>query len=246
MRDNSSKKAVPADDDRNLVLVDSDFSDADLDDRAWLIWERHKKVILAVAGVTFVAGMAFISWRSLRATKAETLGAEYNAVTDPALRMSFAERHPGEPLAAFAALEASDAAYAKADYAEAAARYGRTVALAEAVTPPPASILARASIGAAVSEIRAGREAEGLARLNALADSPAGERALRAHALFLLAEHACGKKDFAKARGFLDRIDRENAEALGWTTGTNPKSILIDAFPELKQLPAPVAPPAAQ
>lgn len=249
MSDHSSKKPLPADDDRNLVLVDSDFSDADLDDRAWLLWERRKKIILLSAGVIFAAGMAFISWRSLSASKAEALGAEYNAISDPALKLAFAERHAGEPLAAFAALESADAAYAKGDYAEAASRYGRTVALASSVRPRVAAVLARARIGAAVSEIRAGRADEGLKLLGEIADTLSNPAALRAHALFLLAEHACGEKKFDRARNFLNRIDLEASGSAEWTLPSssvrmNPKSLLIDSFPELKTEAAAPAPAA--
>ncbi len=244
MSDNSSKKAAPADDDRNLVLVDSDFTEADLDDRAWLLWERRKTLILSATAVVFAVGMGFIAWRSLRASRAEALGAEYSAATTAESRMSFAERNIGEPLAAFAALEAADAAYAKGDFADAAARYGRATFLAAAAKPGIASIAARSRIGAAVSEIRAGRADEGLRQLAGIADDPAADASLKAHALFLQAEHACGEKKFDRARAFLDRIDREASTSPGWLMPSGPKSLLIDAFPELRQAPAPAAPVA--
>ncbi len=224
-----------ADDDRNLVLVDGDFSDADLDDRMWLLWERYKTVALIGAGVLFVAGIGFITWRSLRATHAETLGAEYNTATTAELKMTFAERNPGEPLAAVAALESADAAYAKADYKEAANRYGRTALFAGAAGPKAALVSARALIGSAVCEIRSGNAAEGVKRLLAIADTAPTEQnaSLRAHALFLLAENACGEKDFVSARKFLDRLDRETTDAIAWSLPSSPKSQLARAFPEL-------------
>lgn len=235
MSASNKKNAGLADDDRNLVLVDGDFSDADLDDRMWLLWERYKLVALVGAGVLFVAGIGFISWRSLRASHAETLGAEYNTATTPELKMTFAERNPGEPLAAVAALESADAAYAKTDYKEAGNRYGRAALFADAAKPKAPLVSARALIGFAICEIRSGNTAEGVKRLTAIADTAPSEQnaSLRAHALFLLAENACGEKDFVAAKKYLDRLDRETTDALAWSLPSSPKSQLARAFPEL-------------
>jgi hypothetical protein len=235
MSASNKKNAGLADDDRNLVLVDGDFSDADLDDRMWLLWERYKTAALLGAGVLFVAGISFIAWRSLRASHAETIGAAYNTATTPELKMTFAERNQGEPLAAVAALESADAAYTKADYKEASNRYGRAALFADTAKPRAALVSARALIGSAVCEIRSGNTAEGVKRLTAIADTAPNEQnaSLRAHALFILAENACGEKDFVSAKKYLDRLDRETTDALAWSLPSSPKSQLTRAFPEL-------------
>lgn len=235
MSASKKKNAGLADDDRNLVLVDGDFSDADLDDRMWLLWERYKTAAILGASVLFVAGIGFIAWRSLRATHAETIGAEYNTATTPELKLTFAERNQGDPLAAVAALESADAAYAKGDYKEAANRYGRAARFADAANPKAELVSARALIGSAVCEIRSGNAAEGVKQLLAIADTAPNERnaSLRAHALFLLAENACGAKDFVAAKKFLDRLDRETTDSISWSLPSSPKAQLIRAFPEL-------------
>ena len=46
MAEDSSKKRPPSDDDRNLVVVDEDFANADAEDRLWLFWERNKNLIV--------------------------------------------------------------------------------------------------------------------------------------------------------------------------------------------------------
>lgn len=239
------KKAVTEDDDRNLVLVDSDFSDADLDDRFWLIWERYKLVFLGGAAGLFVIGLGAIAWVSLRESKAQRLGAEYLAAKTPEDRMTFAESHRDEPVGALAALEAADAAYAKADYKEAAARYGRAAAFSASASAGDRTVLNRALIGAAVSEIRSGDTASGVKHLAEIAANPGRDAAVRSHANFLLAEEACGRRDFAAARGFLDAIDRQ-VGAEGWVSqdSHHPKQELINAYPELKA-PVAVVPPAA-
>ena len=44
-----------AGDDRNLVLVDDDFQDADFEDKVWLFWRRHGKKTVAIAALVFFA-----------------------------------------------------------------------------------------------------------------------------------------------------------------------------------------------
>lgn len=231
------KKAAPADDDRNLVLVDGDFSDADLDDRFWLIWERYKLLFISGAIVVFVGGLSLIGWFAYRTSHSEVVGAEYLAAATPEDKMRFAELHRDDATGALAALEAADAAYAKADYKEAVARYGRAADFAAGATDGNRTVLNRALIGAAVSEIRSGDNAAGVKRLAGIAGDVTRDAAVKSHANFLLAEEACGRRDFAAARRFIDAIDGLKAE--GWNSPRSPKLVLIDAFPELK---APVAP----
>ena len=225
------KKSGIEDDDRNLVLVDGDFSEADLDDRAWLIWERYKKAIL-IGGVSlFVAGVAAILWNSLRASHAESVGAEYNAATTPADKMSFAEKNRGEALAVFAALEAADDAYKGGDLKTAGARYAGAVDLANAARPVPRVLLARAVVGRAVCGLRSG-DAGAEKQLADVAEDKAQTDGLRAHAFYLLSQNACGAKNFAAAKKYLDRIDLLQ-DAGPWRLPDSPRSALITAFPEL-------------
>lgn len=237
------KKAAPADDDRNLVLVDGDFSDADLDDRFWLIWERYKLLFVGGSVVVFVAGVAAIGWFAYRSSRTETLGAEYLAATTPEDKMRFAELHRDDAAGALAALEAADAAYAKSDYKEAVSRYGRAAEFAASASAGDRTVLNRALIGVAVSEIRSGDTAAGLKRLAEIAGDVTRDAAVKSHANFLLAEEACGRRDFVAARKFIDAIDGLNAE--GWNSPRSPKLVLIDAFPELKA-PVVAAPVAAE
>ena len=236
------KKAAPADDDRNLVLVDGDFSDADLDDRFWLIWERYKLLFIGGAIILFVGGVSLIAWFAYRSSRTERVGAEYLAAATPEDKMRFAELHRADAAGALAALEAADAAYAKADYKEAVSRYGRAADFAADASAGDRTVLNRALIGAAVSELRSGDSAAGVKRLAGIAGDVTREPSVRAHANFLLAEEACGRRDFTAARKFIDAIDSLKG-AEGWNSPRSPKLVLIDAFPELKGavVAAPVA-----
>jgi hypothetical protein len=66
MSENRPPKQTPIDDDRNLVVVDDDFVNADAEDRLWLFWERNKTIIVRsitsiVVGV--IAFLAFYFWK---------------------------------------------------------------------------------------------------------------------------------------------------------------------------------------
>ena len=55
MPEDRSNKQPPAGDDRNLVVVDEDFVNADTEDRLWLFWERNQDPIVK-ATVSMIAG----------------------------------------------------------------------------------------------------------------------------------------------------------------------------------------------
>lgn len=238
MSDFSRKSRAAADDDRNLVLVDGDFQEADLDDKIWLFWERNRAYLAGGAAAIFIAGLGFLAFRAARDYRVELIGADYAQATTPEMKIAFAERNMGQPLAAFAALEAADAAYAKGDYAGAAKRYAQAADYAALAAPRAPVVAVRAPVAAGLAEIRAGRVEAGVKRLQAVADYTASPVGARLHALFCLAERACGEKDFAKARTLLDRFDREASGDPAWNRPDSPKALLIRAFPELTVAPA--------
>ena len=48
----------PKGDDRNLVVVDEDFAQADAEDRLWHLWERHRSSIVGtVTAVVMVVAI---------------------------------------------------------------------------------------------------------------------------------------------------------------------------------------------
>ena len=108
MAEDSSKKRPPSDDDRNLVVVDEDFANADAEDRLWLFWERNKNLIVRGTTVVVLAIIGAIGFHFWQESKREDLGLAYVACQDEAARRAFAAAHPGEPLAAVALLEVAD------------------------------------------------------------------------------------------------------------------------------------------
>ena len=95
-------KQPPAGDDRNLVVVDEDFANADAEDRLWLFWERNKGVIVRGTTAVVVGIIAYLAYFFWNESRREALGEEFNACQDEAARRAFASRHPGEALAAVA------------------------------------------------------------------------------------------------------------------------------------------------
>lgn len=235
------KKNLTDDDDRNIVLVDGDFAEADLDDRAWLIWERYKRAILIGGLVVFVGGLGLILVNAFRASHAESLGAEYGQAVTPEQRLAFAQKNRGETLAAVAALESADTAYKAGDLKTAGDRFAIAEDLAKAARPVPEVMLGRAIVGRAVCALRSG-DAAGKRRLDEVANDAAIAGGTRAHALFLLAENACGEKDFVSAKRYLDRIDGLSG-ASKWQIDS-PRTALVAAFPALLTAGATPAPAA--
>ena len=196
----------PKGDDRNLVVVDEDFAQADAEDRLWLFWERHRSkivgsVVAVVAGL--VAFFAYVAWETARR---EAVGEAYAALADDDARRAFARGHAGNPLATAALLTIADELLAKGK--------GSSKAYAEAAASDPGpsragqALLWRARLHAGLLALDEGATADGLARLAEVAESDAAPDALRGPAFLALARAALATKDAAKAREWLDKMDR--------------------------------------
>jgi len=203
-----SRQKPPAGDDRNLVIVDEDFAQADSEDRLWLFWERNRERLV---GGTVAVVIGLIAWFAVQAWiegRAESLRGAYAEVKDDAGRAAFAAEHPGETLAAVALLEVAD--NLKTAGKPAVAAYDAAAAAAEAAGSNPAvkAIGWRARLYAGLLAQDAG-SADAAARLAAVADATAAPDALRGPAMLALARGALAKSDTASARGWLDKMDRQ-------------------------------------
>ena len=77
MPEDSSNKQPPAGDDRNLVVVDEDFVNADTEDRLWLFWERNKGIIVKGTFGVVVGILAFLAYFFWNESRREALGEEF-------------------------------------------------------------------------------------------------------------------------------------------------------------------------
>lgn len=207
MPDNSRQKP-PAGDDRNLVIVDEDFAQADSEDRLWLFWERNRDRL--VSGTVAVV-MGLVAWFAVQAwisSQAESLRAAYAEVKDDAGRAAFAAEHPGETLAAVALLEVAD--NLKTAGKPAIAAYDAAASAAEAAGSNPAvhAIGWRARLYAGLLAQDAGT-ADAKTRLAQVADATTAPDALRGPAMLALARAALAQADATTARSWLDKMDRQ-------------------------------------
>lgn len=203
-----SRQKPPGGDDRNLVIVDEDFAQADSEDRLWLFWERNQERIVGgtVAVVIGLIGwFAFLSWSDSRA---ESLRAEYAAVSDDAGRLAFASAHPGETLAAVALLEVADSLKSAAKPAVAAYDAAASAADAAGDTPALRTLGWRAKLYAGLLAQEAGAT-DASTRLATVAENAGAPDAIRGQAMLALARGAIAKADSAGARSWLDKMDRQ-------------------------------------
>lgn len=202
-----SRQKPPAGDDRNLVIVDEDFAQADSEDRLWLFWERNRDRIIGGTTAVVVGLIAWFAVQSWLESRAESLRSAYADVRDDAGRAAFAAEHPGEVLSAVALLEVAD--NLKSAGKPAVAAYDAAAAAAEAAPATPAvrAIGWRARLYAGLLAQDAGAP-DAVGRLSQVASGD-GPDAIRGQAMLALARASLAKSDVAGARGWLDKMDRQ-------------------------------------
>jgi len=163
------------------------------DEHLKAFWLKNEKSIYIACGVVIVLVVIFGFWRSMRTSADDSVGTAYAAATTPDKWRAFINENPGTPLAAAAALRLADDAYQKKNYAEAAADYDKAAVDKNAVFAP------RALLGAAMSKILGGQNADGENRLNQIVNNTALPAIIRAEAAFHLATLAenAGRTDAA-------------------------------------------------
>lgn len=182
-------------DDRNLVDVDDAFKDADVEDKVWLFWQRNGKSILAGGVIALAVVLGIQSYELYQKGQSEQLQKDYQALgSDVAALTAFGEAHPDHRLGAFALLQAADEKYQASDYAAAQSLYEK--AMAGLLNTP---FGARAELGAAMSNIKAGNTEAGGNALQRIADDATVLGAIRGEAAFNAALLDIEQKNFAAA-----------------------------------------------
>ena len=243
MAEDSSHKRPPSDDDRNLVVVDEDFANADAEDRLWLFWERNKNLIVRGTTVVVLAIIGAIGFHFWQESKREELGLAYVACQDEAARRAFAAAHPGEPLAAVALLEVADD-LRKANKLEEAAKANEAAGKAVAGDSKAVKAIAtRARLYAALTRQELG-QAEAEAGIVAVAEDNSAPDTLRGYAMYVLANLALTKGDSAAAAKWVNLMDKRLKPNHVWASD---KSWLVRSEPSLlTPVSAPPALPAGK
>ncbi len=239
MPEDRSNKQPPAGDDRNLVVVDEDFVNADTEDRLWLFWERNKGTIVKGTVGVVVGILAFLAYFFWNESRRAALGEEFAACQDEAARRAFAARHAGETLSAVALTDVADDLKKTGKFADAAKAYDEASRLAGLAGKAPAvtALGTRARLYAALCRLEVG-EAGADKAVAAVADDANAPETLRGFAMLTLANIAVAKGDTAEATKWLNAMDKKLRAGHVWKSD---KEALVQSEPALI---APAAPSA--
>ena len=231
MSENRPPKRTKADDDRNLVVVDEDFANADAEDRLWLFWERNKTIIIRSITSIVIGVLAFLAFYFWRESQKEALGQSFVACQDETARRAFALAHPKEPLAAIALIEVADDLRRKNKLDEAVKTYDEatTIATTAGETPALKAIAARAKLFSGLSRQELG-QANAEAIITAVADDNTAPETLRGYAMYVLANLALSRGDNTNAAKWINLMDKRLQATNVWAQD---KSWLVRSEPSL-------------
>jgi len=229
MAEDSPNQRPPSDDDRNLVVVDEDFANADAEDRLWLFWERNKTLIVRGTTLVVVAIIGAIGFHFWKEAQREELGQAYVACQDEAARRAFAAAHPGDPLATAALLEVADDLRKANKLEDAAKAYDAAAKTPAAETKAGKALATRARLYAALTRQELGQP-EGEAGLVAVAEDNSAPDTLRGYAMYVLANLALTKGDAPAAAKWVNLMDKRLKPNHVWASD---KSWLVRSEPSL-------------
>lgn len=228
------KPTSAAGDDRNLVLVDDDFQDADFEDRVWLFWQRHGKKTVAIASAVFLSIIAAIVYVQVGKMKIVALQDEFASLTTIEQKLVFAADNESDPIAGTAYFSAAGELADEGKFAEAASAFENAARVLSANTEFKAmrdrAIIAQAASLAQTPEPENKTRSRDL--LKKLASSPDTDSVYRGQAMYELAVLALADKNLDEARLWLNEMDRALAPTNFWQER---KRALIAIEPQLVQ-----------
>lgn len=199
-----------AGDDRNLVLVDDDFQDADFEDRVWLFWQRHGKRTIAGGIALFLAIIAVIVYVQTEKMRVAALQAEYAATETVEQKLAFAKANESDPIAGTAYFAVGSEFAESGKYAEAASAFGNAARVLSGKEEFNA-MQNRAVIASAAALARTGTPEDlSLAKesLKKLASLSSADPIYRGQAMYELAVAAVTAGDLDEARLWINEMDR--------------------------------------
>jgi hypothetical protein len=196
-----------AGDDRNLVHIDENYLAPTFEDRLRIFWEKNSRSVLAACALVLVVILGKGAYQFYESSRAKAAAADYAAATTDDQLKSFIADHAGDPLAGLAQLRLADKAYKAGDYAAARDAYGKAVSILKKDT-----FGERARLGAAMSAIQAGAEAEGTAALKQIVEDISVHKLLRSEAAYHLATISAGAGNSAEAIRLIEQVTAIDAE----------------------------------
>ncbi|OHE89327.1 MAG: hypothetical protein A3G75_00715 [Verrucomicrobia bacterium RIFCSPLOWO2_12_FULL_64_8] len=208
----------------------------DFDEQVRTFWEKNRNSLLTVCVAVILAILVRGAWDWQSARREAGIQAAFAAATAPEKLRAFSRDHVGHPLAGAAHLKLADDAYAAGRYAEALSDYEKA-----GPALPDTPFAARALLGKAMCLIQSGKDTDGMAILNRLADDATQMRATRCEAAYHLAGLALAAGKYDEATKRVDLIMQLDSGGL-----TNQRASWAQLAMLLRiRIPVPMAPGAA-
>jgi len=208
MAKSTSSDKTPKSDERNIVSGGSAGS-VDFDDQMVVIWEKNKNFILGSIAAIFVVFFGYHAVGFMAQYGENSKKEGYQAASDDAAKLAWANDEAGHPLSGFAFKELADKAFEDGEFATAADRYAKAADSAES------AIAEAAKLGQAMSLLQLDKVAEAKSALSSLADNE--EASNQVEALYRLAEIEFAADNHEGARGYINRIqDKSSQETFYW------------------------------
>lgn len=197
-------------------------------------WAKNRQGILILVVVALLAIVGREAWQYFAASREQSVRAEFAKVGDqPAKLESFASANSGHALAGVAYLQVADGKFSAGDYKGAAASYQQA-----AGSLKNELLLARARLGAAISQVNAGDQAAGEAALKAVSNDAALNKSVRAEAAYDLAAIAADAGRADDAKKFAEEVSKIDATS----TWAQRATLLLVRQPGAATKPAATAP----
>jgi hypothetical protein len=196
----STPAAAAKGDDRNLVPVDPAGA-LSFEDQAFLIWKKQRTFIIGTLVAVVALLIGWFAFQGIQESREAAVRTAFGQATTIDAKRTFAREHAGHALAGVALLAVADDSYAGERYEDAAREY----ASASAVLVEPL-LLGRARIGEGAANLRTAQTAQGEQQLTKVAEDVGLLMSHRLQAWYLLASHAAGAGDPAKARDMIGRL----------------------------------------
>lgn len=211
-------------------ISDSDFQQADLEERALLFWRQHgKRIIFGVAAVL----LAVVLWQAIVISgriREEGLRQEYAQAAEAgdAALLEFADAHSGHSLGGAAYLRQAHEAYQEGDFIAAAGYYREAQS---GLTGSP--LFHSARLGEAMSLVRA-NDASGPELLETLSTDFGAPGSIRGESIYQLAILAWEAGDYQRVNDLIERAEA-SADLQVWARQIEG---LRSRIPQLQELPS--------
>jgi len=186
-------------------------------------WEKNRKLVLIACAAALLVIVGRESLQYFSAQRERGIQAEFARISEqPAKLAAFAEANSGHALAGVALLQLADDKFSTGDYAAAAAGYQKAAGALKNET-----LLGRAKLGAAISQVSGSDKAAGEAALKGISADTTLLKGVRAEATYHLALLALEAGNADEVRRLVDQVSRIDG-ASSWSQRA---TVLLAALP---------------